>query len=437
MKLARKRLILLYHFFHPDDVISARLFTDLGEAANKNGWEVIAMPAVRSCHRETKLAKTECWHEIEIRRVWRPDWQQSSNKGRLGNTLFMLLGWTLRAIFTRSSGYQETVIVGTDPPLGVLAVIPWRIFRPRTRIIHWCHDLYPHAAIADGVVKPSGIFIKILNVILRFAYARCDYIVDLGRCMRLELGIASGISLSQKKNLEDENELPEKLDGATGGSQKTKFLTLTPWSLVEPEKVPVADHALRKELFGDAQLGLLYSGNLGRAHIYEPFVNLAQRLKSQSVAFCFAGRGPLLKKLTATLQESSEFSSDMAPIRLADFADEEVLQKRLAAADVHLVSLHPTWTGAVVPSKFFGALAVGRPVLFAGSQKCAIANWIRKFNVGWVIDETSNLDSIAAQMQHLVLNPSELAILKQRCFDIYHREFSKSKQLLNWRQVLG
>ncbi len=45
-----KTLVLLYHFYHPDDVISARLFADIGKWAVNQGWQVIAMPTVRSCH---------------------------------------------------------------------------------------------------------------------------------------------------------------------------------------------------------------------------------------------------------------------------------------------------------------------------------------------------------------------------------------------------
>ena len=52
-------------------------------------------------------------------------------------------------------------------------------------------------------------------------------------------------------------------------------------------------------------------------------------------------------------------------IGFAGFADESRVAARLAAVDVHLVTLRQSCTGAVIPSKFFGALAAGRPVLFA------------------------------------------------------------------------
>ena len=79
-------------------------------------------------------------------------------------------------------------------------------------------------------------------------------------------------------------------------------------------------------------------------------------------------------------------------MRFAGFAPESELEKRLAAADIHLVSLRPEWTGVVVPSKFFGSLAAGRPVVFAGGPDSAIARWIHEFGVGWVL----TTDNVAA-----------------------------------------
>jgi colanic acid biosynthesis glycosyl transferase WcaI len=435
-------LLLLYHFFHPDDVISARLYSDIAEELRKQGWDVLAMPSVRSCHDgQAAYSKRENWKGVKIHRIWRPDWRQGSNRGRVGNTIAMLVGWTWRALWTRRSKH-ETVVIGTDPPLGVLVAIPWRLFRPRARIIHWCHDMYPQAAIAEGIVQPNSVFVRALNAILRVAYRRCDAIVDLGACMRSQLQAASG----------------EKRD--EGGLQR--YFTVTPWALVEPEKVLPADERVRGELFGDAKLGLLYSGNLGRAHIYKPFLELARRLAGDSIAFCYAGRGPRMDALREELHEpcpspptplhgvpgrgetqystarqdaSAGQAESGLKVRFAGFASEEELGKRLGAADVHMVSLAPNWTGAVVPSKFFGALAVGRPVLFAGSPKSAIAGWIEEFKVGWVLDDDASVDRVARELRAFAADPSRMQAMRQHCHEVYRREFSKAVQMEKWRQL--
>ncbi len=402
-------LILLYHFFHPDDVISARLYSDLAEWAHREGWHVIAMPSVRSCHDGSKrLPKSERWNGVHISRVWRPAWKQASTKGRLGNTLFMLLAWSWRALITPRTT-RECVVIGTDPPMGVLAAIPWRVFRPQTRIVHWCHDVYPQAAIAEGMLNKNSLLIRALNTLLRFAYARCDAVVDLGVCMRGLLKEAIG----------------------ERDAERMLWDTLTPWSLVEPETMPVARPSVRDELFGStAKLGLMYSGNLGRAHAFQPFVDLARKLRSTDIEFCYAGRGPRIDELKQQLNDSDR------NCHFAGFASEEQLAERLSAADIHLVSLQPNWTGCVVPSKFFGALAVGRPILYAGGRDSVIAQWIEQYEVGWVLENDQDIDRVAQQLLELSKEPKQLAELQSRCQRVYRERFSKSVQLLGWQQLL-
>jgi hypothetical protein len=73
-------------------------------------------------------------------------------------------------------------------------------------------------------------------------------------------------------------------------------------------------------------------------------------------------------------------------IRFAAFADEDTIQRRLEAADFHLGSLRLEYTGVVVPSKFFAALAVGRLFIFAGTDDTSVAQWIRQHDVGLVLE---------------------------------------------------
>lgn len=436
---SRGSVFLLYHFFQPDDVISARLFSDLAEELTETGFDVTAVPSIRSCHGPgVRLSKRESWAGGKIRRIWRPNWPQHKTAGRFGNTLFMLLGWTwIAAMMPRKRG--EVMVVGTDPVLGVLIAITWRLFRPRSRIIHWCHDLYPDAAVADGMIPESALWIRTLRWVLGVAYRRCDVVADLGLCMRKRLQDAAG-----ETPLSDQSESTEVHSRVLTNGQELReddpesvapawwsgrYATLVPWSLVEPASVVEPDERTRRELFGDHPFGLLYSGNFGRAHCFESMVALARRLRDDDVGFCFAGRGMRLESVRAEMTDAD------TNIRFAGFADESELGGRLAAADIHLVTLRPKWTGTVVPSKFFGALAAGRPVLFAGSPDSAIARWIDQYEIGWVLTENT-IDELAESIPKMASSLDSIAEMRQRCFDVYHREFSRRVQVDRWQRVL-
>lgn len=394
----RPHAVLLYHYFQPDDVISARLFGELADGLVARGWDVTAVPCHRGCRDESVTRPLrERWGGVDVRRVWRPRFKQASNRGRLLNAGWMIAAWGLEAarLPTRR---REVVVVGTDPVLGVLAALPWGLWRRRTGIAHWCHDLYPEAPVADGMVRERSPAVLGLKAVLAQAYRRCKLLADLGPCMR------------------------ERLKAYRSPA---RHVTLTPWALVEPPAPVEPDPATRRELFGDAALGLLYSGNFGRAHSYAEFLDLARRLRGTSARLCFAGRGNRMDELRAAVRP------DDANVSFAGFAPEAELERRLGACDLHLVSLRPEWAGSVVPSKFFGALATGRGVVYAGPPDSGIARWIDEHRVGWVLTPAT-ADRVAAELRALAADPGRLADLRRRCHAVYHAHFSRQTQLDRW-----
>jgi len=385
--------LVLYHYFHPDDVVSAIHFSEL-----------TALPSNRGCRDEslTYPSRTE-WQGVKIRRVWRPRWRQSSTLGRLGNLAWMPVAWSLAAFRYK----PDVLIVGTDPILSLMAALPWKLLRPRTKIVHWCFDLYPDAAIADGIIPPASLPARAARWLMRLAYVRCDLIVDIGECMR--------------------SRIRRYAPGA-------RFVTLTPWALTEPAQPLAADPAERRELFYAARLGLLYSGNLGRAHCFERTLSLAARLRDANVAFAFSVRGNAEPALRSAV-DGSVVNGPSPNVRLLAFVAQNRLEARLSAADIHVVTLRDEWTGAVVPSKFFGALAVGRPVLFEGSPESAVAQWIRQFNVGWLLTAEFE-ESVAAELSELSRTPDRLEDLFHRCHQTYATHFSKQSVLDAWDREL-
>lgn len=394
MSNKRPTIAALYHFFPPDDVVSAVLFGELCSGLVKRGWNVTAYPSIWNCHRDdVRHPSTEEWRGVQIRRLWRPRIRQTSAAGRLANAVWMVMRWSLLSI--TAGPHPDVLIVGTDPVLSVLVAPVWKMLSPRTRIVHWCFDLYPEAAIADGLLPRDSRATKTMKYLLRRAYATCELIADIGPCMRRLL---------------------------TPYAPKVRRETITPWALKEYADLPATSLEERKALFGEASLALLYSGSFGRAHSYEALIDLAERLEGQGGLLAFSVRGNREAELRAAVRERN------LAIRFVPFAAEHSLSDRLTCADVHVVSLHPQWTGTVVPSKFFGALAAGRPVLFAGSDQSSIAQWIREYQVGWVLN-VENVEGVAAELIRYSQSQERKAQMQKRCLEVYRALFSRETQL--------
>jgi glycosyltransferase involved in cell wall biosynthesis len=406
------RIIILYHYYYPDDVVSAVQFTGLAEGLAKENfldetpglgrtWEIEAWPSNRSCHhREAAYSlKPEKVNGVLIRRVFRPAFNQHSFVGRVVNALWVEAAWVWRALFSKTP--PDMVIFGSDPIFTVFLAPFFRWRWPGAKIIHWCFDLYPEYAVAEGLVPENSLLVRFLKALLRPAYAACDLVADLGSCMRERLRHYPG-----KKNV-----------------------TLTPWALEEPQTPMAYDPDERGLLFGDSPLGLLYSGNMSHPHRYDQILALA-RFMGKKAVFAFSARGSRLEELKKTVTVRDE------NIRFVPFASPDKLGARLSAPDVHLVSLKSSYTGVAVPSKFFGALAAGRPVLFEGNEDSAIARWIREYGVGWVL-ESGNIAEIAEEMARFAADPDRKAALFQKCHQVYHLILSKKTVVDDWRAELS
>ena len=398
-------ITILYHFFPPDDVVSSRLFGDFAEELVNRGWRVTVLTSNRyCCYPEKKIRETrENWRGVNVIRTRRLGLNQAGNLCRLINAATLMVGWLFQLLRMPKS---DVIVVGTDPQF-ITVLFPFlRLLRRGKLLCHWCYDLYPEAILANS---PQNKALRCIGawarIVMKWVYKSVDLMVDIGPDMR------------------------ERLQQYR---RETSYATLTPWALVEPEQPQEVNLGVRSKLFGeDAVLTLLYSGNLGKAHSFEPFLELARLLREKNprIVFCFACRGNRTDELKSavTLEDIN--------IHLADFADENKLRERLSSADIHLLSLREGWQGIVIPSKFFGSLAIGKPVLFAGPQNSAIARWIREFDVGMILN-LENKEEITNLLLKYAEDNQQLQAQQERAFRVYHETFSKKYIMDHWDRLL-
>ena len=315
----------------------------------------------------------------------------------------MMLAWSKIGIRSRKR-QPDIIVIGTDPMFAVVTAIPIKFFLSRTHVVHWCFDLHPEAAFASGMISESSLISRAVRAVMRAGYNRCSMIMDLGPCMRQIL---------------------------QGYNNKAPCKELTPWALLEPRERVEPDLTTRKKLFGNAKLAVLYSGNFGEAHSFLEFLSLARALRDVSeIHFCFAVRGNKADELKDAVR------AEDTNISFAGFASSEELENRLGAADVHLASLRKQWAGIAVPSKFFGSLAIGRPVLYSGPTGSAIGQWIKKFNIGWVLNSETRIE-IAEEFRKLSKEPGAIFALQRRSQKVYHENFSRKSVTTQWHIELS
>jgi hypothetical protein len=93
-------------------------------------------------------------------------------------------------------------------------------------------------------------------------------------------------------------------------------------------------------------------------------------------------------------------------VEVTGYASEEETPRLLASARVHLITMSPGWEGIVVPSKLYGCIRTGRPVLFIGPENADTAREIRANDWGAVLPPSTEGREVAAVILRLAARPT-------------------------------
>lgn len=368
------RFIFLNRFYWPEEPATGQLLTDLAEALAAAGNEVTV---ITSRPAGATLAATEVRHGVGIHRVSGTRWAAAGVAGKAAD----FLSYYLRALFALLRRVQPgTIVVAmTDPPL--LGWGAWLTARARgAAIVHWVQDVYPEIAIALSGQRWLGVLYPFRNA----AWRRADGCVVVGADMA-DLLADAGVARERI------HVIPNR---APAGVR----------SLAPLEAAP-----LRRAWDLEGKFVVAYSGNLGRVHDLDPILDVAAARRDDArVVFLFIGDGPQRARLEEAARERA-----LANVQFRPSQPRSHLAETLAVADLHLVTLRAGCERFVFPSKFHGAVAANRPMLFIGPATAEPARLIREHQVGFAFtrDETA---AAAATVGRLAADPGEMAALAGR-----------------------
>lgn len=169
---------------------------------------------------------------------------------------------------------------------------------------------------------------------------------------------------------------------------------------------------------------LLYSGNFGLGHELDTVLRGLRALDSDGrVRVLFVGHGkglPETRRLVKTLGlHDVEFRR---PVPLYELA------ALLATGDIHLVAQKPRTEGLIVPSKIYGTLAVGRPVIFVGPQHCEVAQIVRGSGCGFVV-APGDTAAAADALRQLASDADLRRAMGERARTYYEEHFGRRRSV--------
>jgi colanic acid biosynthesis glycosyl transferase WcaI len=121
--------------------------------------------------------------------------------------------------------------------------------------------------------------------------------------------------------------------------------------------------------------------------------------------------------------------------RFFPYQDQALLKYSLCVADVHWISLRPELEGLVVPSKFYGVAAAGRPIIAISAKDGEIARLVEQHGCGLVI-EPGNAQALAEALSRLSTDSERIADMGVRARAMLEAHFTRRQAFDRWREVL-
>jgi len=355
----KPRALILCQLFYPELVSTGQTLTELCERLAESGVDievVCAPPTV--VDRKTKVPRRMEHKGIKIRRVWGTRLPKLNLIGRITNQLTFASSAFLYLLFNPP---RKPILVLTNPPFLAVICAILRKLRLSGPYIYLIFDVYPETAVRLGVLKENSLLSRLWESVNRLSLENADSIVVIGRCMQ--------------------DVIKNKL--ARFGLQPDGKLTHIPvWSddrLIRAAVGKPNPFVKRWQLQDKFTVG--YFGNMGRFHDMETIMAAAWQLKdSKDIVFLFVGEGHK-KQWMLGFAEKHRLDN----CRFYTYVDRKDLGYALSVVDVGLVSLLYGQEGLSVPSKTFGMLAAGVPVIGVMSPKSEIARILREQQCGIVV----------------------------------------------------
>ena len=299
-----------------------------------------------------------------------------------------------RALMIRA----DVVLAMTDPPFeGIVGAFVALL--KRRPFVYNIRDLYPEMAISGEIVRPAW-WVRLWEKLHRWALKRATRVIVLGDDTRERI-MAKGIDPARVIVVRDGAKLPEGLLNQ--------------------------DHSVTREVRSGYPFVVLHAGNLGFYGAWDTVVKSARMLNGDGVGFVFVGDGAARSQVEAS-------ADGCKAIRFQPFRPPEQVPHVLAAGDIHLLTIRRGLEGVVVPSKLYGILAAGRPVLVLADKESDAARVVQRTGCG-VVADPDDPTALVTLLRELSQSPQRIAGMS-KCAAGIASEFRLEKELQRFVQVM-
>lgn len=340
------RLLVLNQYYRPGVEATANLLAELCEFLA----EEFDVTVVTGRLHDQGLPAQEMLDGVRVLRTRSTSYERSRLHRRAANYVTYLADSLIRGL---SSDKPDLVVCMTDPPVvGDLGLLIARRFGVPLLVVS--QDVFPEIATELGRLE-NRLLVGLLRRLVREYLVRADHVVAIGDRMRDRL-VDKGASPDRV------SVIPNWVD--------TRRITPRP-----------RDNEWARENGLVDGFVVMHSGNVGHAQNLDLLVVASTYLRDITALrvpiIGFGARHADVQALAGRLEADA--------VSFLAYQPREMLSESLSSADLHYVGLAPGLSGFVVPSRLYGILAAGRPVVVAADADSETARLVTDVGCGIVV----------------------------------------------------
>ena len=387
-------LYIITQHFYPSEGATAQLLLDIAQALSSN-FKVVVLTSTPGPSNDRS--------DFTVVRFSR----SSTSDVRITDKLFGGLLFTAKAfyyLYTQSLSSKAHLFIASNPPfIGIIGSALYYLTGSSYTFLF--QDLFPRSAVLAGILPACGPINNGLRLLLRYVIGRS----------------ANTILLSQSMKVRAVREY----------GYEQKYHVIPNWAVETAVSLQRSSNPLARKWNISDQFVVFYSGNFGRLHDLLTILEAARLCTDfTKILFLFVGGGAQYKLIQNYCDAFA-----LPNVMIRPYVSRELLPYSLQLADLSIVSLKPGSDDTVSPSKIYGLLSSGKPVLLISSPDTQLSKEVIHENYGLHI-ETGDSPSLAALLHELSTNSQSLSELGTNALSYYHRNLGRDKSIQMYRDLL-
>ena len=393
----RPRLLVFNQYYHPGVEATAHLLTELCESLAADFDVTVVTGRLRGRERDPDYERR---NGVEIVRLHSTSYDRASLARRASNYLTYLSRALRRGL---AADRPDVVLCMTDPPLvGDVAYLVARRFRAPLVVVS--QDVFPEIAVALKRLR-HPLLIALLRTLIGFYLRRADRVVAIGPVM--------------KNRLVEKRVRPERIE------------VIPNWVDTDAVTPQPRDNAWARAHGLIDRFVVMHSGNVGHAQNLDLLLAATTQLEDlERLAVVIIGTGA---RHAHTVELAQQLGADR--VEFLPYQPRERISESLSSADVHYVGLTPGLAGFVVPSRVYGILAAGRPIIAATDADSETAQLVTQVGCGVVVPP-GNPFALAAAIRAAHDGEYDLVEMGRRARAFAEAESDRSIAVQRYRAVI-